>query len=151
MKRLIVVDGNSLLFRAYYATSYGGSDTILRTSEGIPTNGVLAFANMINALLRNMKKGDHILVGFDTGSKTFRHDALDSYKAQRKPIDQDLITQLPIARELLESLNIKHYEQVGVEGDDICGTIAKMGLNHDLKVEIYTSDKDFLQLIQNNL
>ncbi len=151
MKKMIIIDGNSLLFRAYFATAYGGTDTIMRTSYGLPTNAIFAFAGMINKIIQELKDDDHILVGFDTYGKTFRHEALESYKAQRKETAPELIEQLPIAREFLDALNIKHYEQSGVEGDDVCGTMARIASEEGFKVEIYTSDRDFLQLINSNI
>lgn len=148
MNRIIIVDGNSLLFRAYFATSF--NNQIMTTKSGIPTNAIFAFANMMSKIISTLKNDDKIFVSFDTGKKTFRHDALESYKAQRKPIDENLKIQLPIARELLKAMNVFYYELEGHEGDDIAGTVAKMASNNNYQVEIYTSDKDFLQLIDDN-
>lgn len=149
MNKVVVIDGNSLLFRAYYATSYQGN--LMSTKNGIPTNAIFAFSNMMNKIISNLKDGDRIFVSFDTNQKTFRHEALASYKAQRKPIEEQLAIQLPIAREFLTALNVYHYELPGHEGDDIAGTIAKMAGKKGYKVEIYTSDKDFLQLIDDKI
>ncbi len=149
MNRIIIVDGNSLLFRAYFATSFTGQ--IMTTKDGIPTNAIYAFSNMMSKIVATLKDKDLLFVSFDTGKKTFRHDALESYKAQRKPIDDALKTQLPIARDLLKAMNIFYYELEGHEGDDIAGTVAKMASKENYNVEIYTSDKDFLQLIDNNI
>ena len=124
-KHLYVIDGNSLLFRAYFATSYGGPDTIMRTSGGIPTNAIFAFSNMIAKILSSFKGGESIFVGFDCDSKTFRKEEFQDYKANRKPTPADLIAQFPISRELLQVLGVCHYEEHGVEADDLCGTIAK--------------------------
>lgn len=149
MKKLIVIDGNSLLFRAYYATSFTGN--IMRTKEGFPTNAIFGFNNMISKIISSINEGDLLFVSFDTGHKTFRHQEMETYKAQRKPIDEDLILQLPVARELLDNLGVYHYELDGYEGDDIAGTIAKIGSKNNYKVEVYTSDKDYLQLIDDNI
>ena len=149
--KLYIIDGNSLLFRAYYATAYGANPIIMRAKDGTPTNAVFAFANMINKIISSFKGDEYIAVGFDTDKKTFRHEENKDYKANRKPCPPDLKTQMPIARELLKSLGIFTYEKEGVEGDDICGTLAKLGEKHSIDVEIFTSDRDFLQLINKNV
>lgn len=149
MNKLIVVDGNSLLFRAYFATSFQGE--IMQTKNGIPTNAIFGFSNMITKLISTLQDGDGLFVAFDTGKKTFRHETLDTYKAQRGPTDENLIIQLPIARELLKAMNVFYFELVGHEGDDIAGTVAKKASNKGISVEIYTSDKDFFQLIDDHI
>lgn len=145
MNKMIIIDGNSLLFRAYYATAYPGA-TIMRTKEGVPTNAIFAFSNMMVKIIAELKGNEHIFVAFDTGKKTFRHEALDSYKAQRKPAPEDLVVQFPLARELLTSLGIFTYEMDGYEGDDLAGTMATKAAQAGYEVIIYTSDRDFLQL-----
>ena len=149
MHRLIVIDGNSLLFRAYYATSFQGP--LMQTKNGTPTNAIFGFSNMITKLISTLKDGDGIFVAFDTGQKTFRHETLDTYKAQRAPVEESLIVQMPIARELLKAMNVFYFELVGHEGDDIAGTVAKNAGALNINVEIYTSDKDFFQLIDENI
>ena len=89
MKKLIVIDGNSLLFRAYYATAFNGE--IMHTKDGFPTNAIFGFNNMIMKLVSSLKEGDLFFVSFDTGHKTFRHEEMETYKAQRKPVDEALI------------------------------------------------------------
>ena len=92
------------------------------------------------------------MVAFDTGKKTFRHEQLDTYKAQRKPIDEDLKVQLPLARDYLKAMGIFFYELDGYEGDDIAGSVAKQfGSKNNIETHIYTSDKDYLQLIDDNI
>lgn len=150
MSKIIVIDGNSLLFRAFYATYYDPSN-IMRTKSGQATNAIFAFSNMITSLLTNLKKGDGIFVGFDAGKHTFRHQEYKDYKANRPELPKDLITQFPIARELLDKLNIVHYECDNLEADDICGIIASKAQKEGYKVYIYTSDKDYLQLIDENI
>ena len=150
MSKIYIVDGNSLLFRAYYATAWGEGD-IMRAHDGTPTNAVFAFANMINKILQGLKEGDGLFVGFDTGHQTFRHEEDETYKANRKPCPEDLKIQMPLARELLKSLGIFVYEKEGYEGDDICGTVAKLASKEGREVTIYTSDRDFLQLIDKNI
>lgn len=149
--KMVIIDGNSLLFRAYYATSYAGPDKIMRTKTGIPTNAIFAFANMIVKIINDLGKDDELFVAFDTGEKTFRHDQFDDYKAHRKPAPEDLVPQFAIAREFLDVMGIFHYELNGYEADDIAGTIAKKCEQNGKKVIIYTSDQDYLQLISDNV
>lgn len=149
MKKLKIIDGNALLFRAYFASTYGGAS--MSTSSGTPTSAVYVFANMLQKILFPVLPETHILVAFDTGEKTFRHQELETYKAHRKPVPEDLIKQFPIARELLQALNLFTFEQDGFEGDDVAGTAAMLGVQSGMDVEIYTSDRDFLQLVQPHL
>lgn len=150
-KRFIIIDGNSLLFRAYYATAYAGTSNIMRTKSGIPTNAIFAFANMIVRIINDLKPEDHIFVAFDTGEKTFRHEEYDEYKAGRQAVPEELITQFPIAREFLDALAIHHDEIIGYEADDIAGSLAKHAESEDFEVELYTSDQDYLQLITDRI
>lgn len=150
MKKIIIVDGNSLLFRAYFATNNPNAP-LMRAKDGTPTNAVFAFSNMLTRIINSFKGEEHLLVVFDTGKKTFRHQELDTYKANRKPVDQDLIIQMPIARDLLKTLGVYTYELEGFEGDDIAGSAAKLAQNEGYDVNIYTSDKDFLQLIDKHI
>lgn len=148
MKKIILVDGNNLLFRSYYATSYSG--VIMRNSKGFPTNGLYGFINMINKIIEE-EKPNYILVAFDKG-KTFRHDKYDSYKAGRKEMPDDLRLQFPKAKEVLEAMGIKHYEIDNYEADDIIGTVAKkVDLEDEFIATIVSSDKDLLQLISDEV
>ena len=151
MSKIYIVDGNSLLFRAYFATAAMQGDNIMRAHDGTPTNGVFAFSNMINKILQNMKQGDSIFVGFDTGKATFRHKEDENYKANRKPCPEDLKIQMPLARSFLKAMGIFWFEKEGFEADDLCGTVAKLASKEGREVQIYTSDKDFLQLIDKNI
>lgn len=146
MAKAYIIDGNSLLFRAYYATAYGGNE-IMRTKDGTPTNAIFSFSNMLNKVLQSLKEGDALFVGFDTGKATFRHKEDDTYKANRKPAPEDLKIQMPIVREMLHALDIFTFEKEGFEADDICGTVSKMLGKDGYDVIVYTSDRDFLQLI----
>lgn len=148
MKKVLLVDGNSLLFRAYYATSYTGN--IMHTKDGVYTNAVFAFSNMINKVM-DMVKPDYALVAFDAKGKTFRHQEYQEYKAGRKPAPEELIMQFPIAREMIEKMGIKWYELEGYEADDIVGTLAKEGSKKGYKVDIFSSDRDLLQLVDENI
>jgi len=151
IKKLIVIDGNSLLFRAYYATAWGENPSIMRTKDGTPTNAIFALANMLTKILSSLKGGESIFVGFDSDKQTFRKEEFADYKANRRPCPEDLIPQFPISRELLDCLGILHYEVHGLEADDLCGTMAKIASAKGYQVEVYTSDKDYLQLIDNNI
>lgn len=151
MKKLIIIDGYSLLFRAYYATAYGGVDTIMRTKEGIPTNAIFAFANMLIKIFSQFKGNEGVLVGFDSKGPCFRKAEYEKYKANRPPCPEELKIQMPMVRELLDALSIKRYELEGFEGDDICGSFAKEASKNGCDVSIYTSDRDFLQLVDEHI
>lgn len=143
MEELILIDGNSLLFKAFYATSYTGNYMVNR--NGIPTNGVYGFARMVEKIISTNPK--YVIVAFDYGKKTFRNELLDTYKATRKETPQELVPQFALAREYLTAHNITWYEVEGYEGDDIIGTLVDFGEKNNLKVSIYTGDKDANQLI----
>lgn len=150
MAKLTIIDGNSLLFRAYYATAYPGVE-IMRNVEGIPTNAIFAFSNMINKIIASLKEGEGIFVAFDAAKHNFRHDALETYKANRNPAPKELVEQFPIARDFLRSFGIFQFEEEGFEGDDIAGTVAKEAAKAGYEVQIYTSDRDFLQLVDDKI
>ena len=150
MKKLLVIDGNSLLFRAYYATAYGGG-AIMSTKDGTPTNAIFAFANMLAKILSSFQGGESIFIGFDADGHTFRKEEFGAYKANRKPVPPDLVKQFPLSRDLCKALGILCYEEHGIEADDICGTVAKWGSLHGYEVKVYTSDKDYLQLIDDHI
>lgn len=150
MEKITIIDGNSLLFRAYYATAYPGVE-IMRNQEGIPTNAIFAFSNMMNKIVSSLKEGERLFVAFDAGKHNFRHDALETYKANRKPAPEDLVTQFPIARDFLRAFGIYQFEEEGFEGDDIAGTVAKLAEKEGMEVTIYTSDRDFLQLVSDKI
>ena len=141
-----VIDGNSLLFRGFYATSYG-EGPIMRTKGGVPTNAIYAFGNMIARILHDVEKGDALFVAFDADGHTFRKEEYEGYKATRRPCPEDLVPQFPISREMLDALGICHYEEHGVEADDIAGSLAKSLSREGYEVYLYTSDRDYLQLI----
>ena len=143
MEELILIDGNSLLFKAFYATRYTGNYMVNR--NGIPTNGVYGFARMVEKIISTNPK--YVIVAFDYGKKTFRNELLDTYKATRKETPQELVPQFALAREYLTAHNITWYEIEGYEGDDIIGTLVDFGEKNNLKVSVYTGDKDANQLI----
>ncbi len=144
MKRVILVDGNNLMFRSYYATAYTGN--IMRNSKGFPTNALYGFVSMINKIL-NEEHPAYIAVAFDIG-KNFRKEKYDFYKEGRNATPDDLIKQMPIARDILKAMGIKYLELAPYEADDIIGTLAKMAdLDPEYDATIISSDRDLLQLI----
>jgi len=145
MEKLLLVDGNSMLFRAYFATVYGQSMT---TSTGIPTNAIYGFALMITKAIEKINP-DYIVVAFDHSKETYRHKEYPAYKANRNETDPALKIQFPIVREYLDALHITRYEQTGLEGDDIIGCLAKQ--HKEYEITVLTSDKDLLQLVDDNI
>ncbi len=148
MEKILLVDGNNLLFRSYYATAYNGN--YMTNSKGFPTNALLGFANMINKIL-NEENPTYMIVAFDKG-KTFRHEKYKDYKGGRNETPTELKQQFPIAKELLTYMGIKYYEIDNYEADDIIGTFSKYCLDEpDFIGTIISSDKDLLQLINNDV
>lgn len=148
MKKVILVDGNNLVFRSYFATAYQG--VIMRNSKGFPTNALYGFINMMNKII-NEENPNYILVAFDKG-KTFRHDKYVDYKAGRNETPDDLKLQFPKAKELLTAMGIKYYEIDNYEADDIIGTVSKVVDEEDEFIAtIISSDKDLLQLISDEV
>ena len=144
MKKVVLVDGNNLMFRSYFATLYSGST--LRNKKGFPTNAIYRFVNMINKI-KTKKKPMYMAVAFDIG-KTFRHEKYDYYKGKRDNTPDELKEQFPIAKQILTAMNIKYFELQGYEADDIIGTFSKKcEQDDDFKALIVSSDKDLLQLI----
>ena len=148
MEKIILVDGNNLLFRSYYATAYNGN--FMKNSKGFPTNALFGFANMMHKIIEE-EKPTYIMVAFDKG-KTFRHDKYDFYKQGRIETPNELKLQFPKAKELLNAMGIKYYEIDNYEADDIIGTFAEY-CNKDPNFigTIISSDKDLLQLISNDI
>jgi DNA polymerase-1 len=143
MKKLLLIDGFSLLFRAYFATAYSGN--LMKNSKGQHTNMIFGFANMLQSVLK--RDFTHILVAFDSEGKTFRHDEYKEYKAGRNETPKELIEQIPLAKDYVSRLGIAKYEQPLLEADDIIGTLAKQAAKDGFQVEIFTGDKDLLQLV----
>ena len=144
VKKLILIDGNNLMFRSYYATAYSGN--MMKNSKGMPTNALFGFVSMINKII-NEENPKYIAVAFDIG-KNFRKEQYDFYKEGRQQTPDELKLQMPIARKILDAMNIKHFELEPYEADDIIGTIVKMTEeDKDFASIIVSSDKDLLQLI----
>lgn len=140
MKKLMVIDGNSILNRAFYGIR------LLSTRDGVPTNAVLGFLNILLKLV-GQEEPDALCVCFDLKAPTFRHKSYEAYKAQRKPMPEELATQVPILKEVLDAMNIPRYELEGWEADDLIGTISVRDTAAGWETVIVTGDKDSLQLI----
>ena len=138
--KLMVIDGNSILNRAFYGVRP------LSTRDGTPTNAVYGFLTILQKLVGE-EEPDALCVCFDLKAPTFRHLAYEGYKAQRKPMPEDLVVQVPLLKEVLDAMNIPRYELEGWEADDLIGTISKLDTAAGWETVIVTGDKDSLQLI----
>ena len=145
--KIVLVDGNNLLYRSYFATAYSGN--LMKNSKGFPTNALFGFINMINKIIAE-EKPEYMMVAFDKG-KTFRHDKYETYKGTRAETPDDLKIQFKLSRELCKTLGIKALEIDNYEADDIIGTFAKKCNEENLDGLIISSDKDLLQLITPNV
>lgn len=148
MKKVILLDGNSIMFRAYYATAYTGN--LMKTSNNLYTNAVYGFVNMMNKIL-STDNLTHIFVAFDKGKKTFRHQAYSEYKGGRKAMPEEFAMQIPYIKEYLDILNVKRLETDDYEADDLIGTMAKRLSNNFDEVVIISGDKDLLQMVGGNI
>ena len=144
MKKLMVLDGNSLINRAFYGVRP------LTAKDGTPTNAVYGFLSILQKLLAD-ENPDGICVAFDVKGPTFRHEQYEGYKAQRKPMPEELRVQMPILKEVLDALQISRYELEGFEADDLIGTIGKICDQNNQNCVIVTGDKDDLQLISEHV
>lgn len=146
MQELYLIDGMSLVFRAYHALQKSG----LKSKDGEPTFAVFAFANVLSSLLEK-KQPDFIAVAFDRAEPTFRHKMFPDYKANRDAFPDDLIPQLKRIKELIKLFGIKIIEAPGYEADDIIGTLSKSAAEAGFFVNCMTNDKDYYQLVQQNV
>lgn len=144
MERLLILDSNSLLNRAFYAIPE------LTTTDGIHTNAVYGFANMLFKMKEELKP-NYIVAAFDKKGPTFRHKEYGDYKAGRKKMPPELAEQFPIVKEMLDLLAISKYEIDGFEADDIIGSLAKYAEENGIEVYIVTGDRDALQLASENI
>ena len=147
MKRLIMIDGNNLLFRSYYATAYSGN--FMKNSKNFPTNAIYVLVNMINKIL-DEEKPNYVIVAFDRG-KTFRHEKYTDYKGGRIETPDELKKQFPVAKEVISAMGLKWYDIDNYEADDIIGTFSTYCDNENIKGTIISSDKDLLQLINEDV
>ncbi len=141
MKKLMVIDGNSIVNRAFYGVSQN-----LTTREGQPTNAIFGFLNIMNKLLDEVSH-EALCVTFDRSAPTFRHLAFAEYKANRKGMPEELASQMPLLKDVLSALNIPMYELDGWEADDLLGTIARLDEQAGWETVVVTGDKDSLQLV----
>lgn len=137
MEKLVLIDGNSLLNRAFYATP------VFTTKAGFPTNAIFGFIKLLFKIATD-KKPEYLAVAFDLHAPTFRHELYKDYKAGRKPMPEELAAQLPVLKEVLRLMNIRICEKQGFEADDIIGTLAK---RFPVQTYIYTGDRDAYQLV----
>ena len=139
-KKLLIVDGNSLANRAFYALPF------LSNHSGQPSGAIFGFANILIKVIHS-EKPTHIVIAFDHARKTFRNELYPEYKMQRKATPVELVSQFPLIKKMLQAMGIKTIEQEGIEADDIIGTIAR---HIDCKKYILSGDRDLLQLIDDN-
>ena len=139
--KLMVLDGNSIVNRAYY-----GVRTMLKTRDGLYTNAIFGFLNILTKLLEE-EQPEAVCVTFDLHAPTFRHKAFDGYKAGRHPMPEELKMQIPVLKDVLDQMNIPRYEKEGYEADDLIGAISRRCEAEGWECVIVTGDKDSLQLI----
>lgn len=144
MNKLVLIDGNSLSFRAFYALP------LLSNKAGIHTNAILGFAKLLEKILRE-EQPTYFLVAFDAGKTTFRHEKYSEYKGGRQKTPPELSEQFPYIRQLLDAYHIKHYELENYEADDIIGTLSKEADQNDFETIIVTGDRDLTQLASQNV
>src|SRR5690554_672942 len=142
-KILFLIDGNSLMFRSYYATAYKGN--LMKTTTGIYTNALYGFCNMLHRCL--VEDTEYIFVAFDAGSQTFRHQSFDEYKATRKPLPEELKMQIPYIKQYLDIMNVKRKESDMYEADDIIASAAHKFYDDFDEIRVITGDRDLLQLV----
>ena len=145
MANCLLIDGNNIVFRAFYA--FGSMR--LKTRDGMQTGAIFGFVRMLTKVLKE-KKPDLVAVAFDTSRNTFRKKRFEDYKAQRKPIPEELLMQLPLAHKAVEALGIKMMTHEDYEADDLIGSTAK-ALEKDYDVEVITGDRDLLQLVDDKV
>lgn len=144
MNKLVLIDGNSLSFRAFYALP------LLSNKAGIHTNAILGFAKLLEKIIRE-EQPTYFLVAFDAGKTTFRHSKYSEYKGGRQKTPPELSEQFPYIRQLLDAYHIKHYELENYEADDIIGTLSKEADQNDFETIIVTGDRDLTQLATQNV
>ena len=147
MGTILLLDGNSLVNRAYYGVK---SSTTLSTAEGTPTNAVFGFVNILNRHLEDIRP-DRVCVAFDRKAPTFRHAMYDNYKGDRKGMPDDLAAQMPLLKALLDAMRIARVEYDGLEADDFIGILSRMGADAGEDVVIVTGDRDALQLVDSRI
>jgi len=146
MKKLLLIDGNSILNRAYYALM---GRNMLTTKDGVSTNAIYGFLSTYDKFI-SIEKPTHVAVAFDMKHPTFRHTMYDGYKAGRKPMPEELVMQMPIIKDVLDKMGVSRIELKGFEADDIMGTLSAYAKNEKVETVILTGDKDMMQLAGKN-
>jgi len=144
MKKAMVIDGNSLVYRVYWAT-FSMLDYYHKNNL-TPTNAVNLFIKAV-LKLNQTNNYDYVFIAFDHAKHTFRSEMLDQYKANRKPMPEDLFVQLPLINNMLDALGLKHLSKEGFEADDLIGSYCKLMNDNGIQVDVYSSDRDMLQLV----
>ncbi|MEN1968248.1 DNA polymerase I [Lentibacillus sp. N15] len=142
--KLVLIDGNSVIYRAFFALP------LLNNDKGVYTNAVYGFTTMLLKILQD-EKPTHMLVAFDAGKTTFRHETYKEYKGGRQKTPPELSEQFPVLKELLDAFKIPHYQLDQYEADDIIGTLSKTGDEKNWKVTVISGDKDLLQLVSDQV
>ena len=137
---IYLVDGTAYVYRAFHAIRH------LSNSSGMPTNAVFGYTRMLLKLIED-RRPDYVALFFDAKGPTFRHDIYTEYKANRPPMPEDLVAQLPWIKEVTEAFNLARFEMAGYEADDLIGTQARAAEKAGFNVVIVTGDKDFMQLV----
>lgn len=143
-KKLVLIDGNSIIYRAFFALP------LLNNDKGVYTNAVYGFTTMLLRILQE-EKPTHLLVAFDAGKTTFRHETYKEYKGGRQKTPPELSEQFPVLKELLDAFQIKHYQLEQYEADDIIGTLSLQGKEKGYDVTVISGDKDMLQLVSDKV
>ncbi|MFT8363258.1 MAG: DNA polymerase I [Sporolactobacillus sp.] len=144
MKKLVLIDGNNVVYRAFFALP------LLSNNQGMYTNAVYGFTMMLMKVIEEMKPS-HMLVAFDAGKTTFRHDTYKEYKGGRQKTPSELAQQFPLVFEVLDAMGVARYELANYEADDIVGTLSRVAQKQGFEVEIVTGDRDYLQLVDTHI
>ena len=144
MEKFMMIDGNSIINRAFYGVP------LLTNAEGKYTNAVYGFLNILFKLLEE-EKPEYLAVAFDLKAPTFRHKVFEQYKGTRKGMPQELLEQMPLLKQVLKAMGIPQYAMEGFEADDILGTLSKMAEEEGLKPIVVSGDRDLLQLASHTL
>jgi len=148
-KHIYLVDGSTYIFRAYHALP-----PLTRKSDGFPVGAISGFCNMLDKLIKDEREKNnltHLLVIFDASGKTFRNEIYPEYKANRSSPPDDLIPQFPVIRKATDAFNVTHVEMLGYEADDLIASYAKAAVDEQMKVTIVSSDKDLMQLVNEDV
>ena len=144
MSKFVLIDGHSILNRAFYGVP------IFTNSEGLHTNAVFGFLNIMFKII-DSKQPDYMAVAFDVNQPTFRHEMFKDYKGTRKPMMEELREQVPVIKELLQKMNITTVELPRYEADDVIGTLSKKGEKAGMEVDVISGDRDLLQLASDHI